>query len=143
MDELLTKGVGMSIKIRPTRKVTWDHLYKGFEKNIAMMLLTKYGMNLQEIGDIMDELKSSMKYNQEISTTSQIDFVRKESDPGFLILYNEKVIKEINDQRFSDCFFEFYLGSHSKVPEARTEFYNSLWNLMRNEKSADVSLFGI
>jgi len=136
MDELLKKGVGLSLKIRPTRKVTWDHIYNGFQKSLVMLLLKKYDVPLAEIEILMNELKSSMKPNDELPTTSQLDFVKKEgNEPSLIILFNEKPIKEIKDQRLVDCFFDFYLGDYSKVDKVRDQFFENLWILMNTDKS--------
>ncbi|KAF2069300.1 hypothetical protein CYY_009381 [Polysphondylium violaceum] len=136
MDDLLKKGVGISLKMRPTRKVTWDHIYNGFQKSLVMLLLKKYDVPLAEIEVLMNDLKSSMKPNDELPTTSQLDFVKKEgNEPTLIILYNEKPIKEIKDQRLVDCFFDFYLGDYTKVDKVRDQFFENLWILMNTDKS--------
>ncbi|EGC37573.1 hypothetical protein DICPUDRAFT_30075 [Dictyostelium purpureum] len=133
--EILDKGIGVSLKIRPNRKVTWGHIYGGFQRALIVMLLKNYNMTLEEIEPMMLELKESLKPHQEISTSEQIDFVKKDGDsPSLIIFFNEKPVKEIKDKRLANCFFDFYLGQNSKAPEATKEFYENLWNIFNNKQ---------
>ncbi|KYQ88452.1 hypothetical protein DLAC_11160 [Tieghemostelium lacteum] len=147
-DKILERGIGVSIKIRPTKKVHWDHLYNGLQNPLIMILLKKHNMSLNEIDVLLNELRSAMPSNKEIPTTCQIDFVKKEGTNGqsgaLLVLYNEKPIKEIQDRRLSDALFDFYLGDHSKLPDVRDKFFENLWLITREQQpnKVHISNFG-
>ncbi|EAL69128.1 hypothetical protein DDB_G0276631 [Dictyostelium discoideum AX4] len=134
--DILDKGIGVTIKIRPTRKVNWGHIYGGFQRSLIIMLLKKYDMPLDEIEVLMNQLKSTLKSTQEISTTESIDFIKNDGlDPSLIILFNNKQVLEIKDKRLANCFFDFYLGDNTKTPEARNQFFENLWSIFNHDQN--------
>ncbi|GAM24264.1 hypothetical protein SAMD00019534_074390 [Acytostelium subglobosum LB1] len=144
LDMLIDKCVGMSLKIRPTKKVTWNHIYSGLETSMTNLVWRKnQKLELVEIEEWLTDLRTVMPPNQEISTQSELDFVRNK-DGKLLVLLDKQLLREIQDVRLGDTLFEFYLGSSSKVPEVRQEFYSKLWTILRNKsESVDISTIGI
>ncbi|EGG22640.1 hypothetical protein DFA_04770 [Cavenderia fasciculata] len=142
LEQLMSNGTGLCIKIKPTRKVTWDHIFNGFEGTMADMMWRKYQMDLGDVEILMKQLKSAFPGNMDMPTTSEIDFLRKDADT-LVVLFDNKPVKEITDQRFATTFFEFYLGDRSKVPVVRKEFYERLWKILQPADTEHLNRFGL
>eukprot|EP01133_Synstelium_polycarpum_P015423 gene15423-18291_t len=139
LDKIIKDGVGVSIRIIPTRKVTWNHIYDGLEKQMSTLLWKRYDLSLEEIDNCMAEVKNSFGRNQELPTTDKLDFVRRKDT--LVIMHNEVVIKEITDARLTETLFSLYLGPTSRVPEIRQEFYERLHTLLRNKSPHNITWF--
>ncbi|EFA78345.1 hypothetical protein PPL_08996 [Heterostelium album PN500] len=119
--------------------------------NIGTRVMSFMKINVYSMGVYIDELEARLKLgsqverveqSEELTTQSELDFIRTKSGE-LLVLHDQQLLKKIENNRLSSVLFEFYLGDYTKVPEVRQDFFEQLYNIIKNKNDRDITSIGI